>query len=349
MAKRPPPIEYFPARPRPDGRWQKRIRGRLYTWTGTREQALAEYRRVAKALYAGDAVTTVSAMTVHALANLYIAERHADAAAGHISQRHAADVEAACVAFARFVGPKLANDLGPEDFANWRRSGRFGHKTLPELAPATQNRLRAIILAMLRHAAAHEWIDRMPNVGTWKTVRTHQVALTLTPAHVAKLIRHAGGTIRIFVLLGINAGFGPTDCAGLAPEHIVGDCIIMARRKTGTARVCPLWPETAQALAQTRLPPRTRHGNPWTPASIGHEWRSLCRAAGVAAGGFYGLRHLFATLARDARDIDAYRRIMGRAMPGIDKAYIHDVPVERLRAVTDYVRARVLSKTGRPT
>jgi hypothetical protein len=58
MARNPhrvQPIERFPAKPRRDGRFQKRINGILYYFGGggNRAAALAEYERVKSQLYAG--------------------------------------------------------------------------------------------------------------------------------------------------------------------------------------------------------------------------------------------------------------------------------------------------------
>jgi integrase len=55
--------------------------------------------------------------------------------------------------------------------------------------------------------------------------------------------------------------------------------------------------------------------------------------------GFYTLRHTFRTIADSQRDFPAIRIIMGHADGSIDDAYRERVEDDRLRAVTDHVRA----------
>ncbi|HEV7301634.1 MAG TPA: hypothetical protein VGN72_19885 [Tepidisphaeraceae bacterium] len=52
---------------------------------------------------------------------------------------------------------------------------------------------------------------------------------------------------------------------------------------------------------------------------------------------FYALRRTFATIGNDTKDKDAVRRIQGQDLTGMDPHYVRAIPIERLRAVTDYV------------
>ena len=68
------------------------------------------------------------------------------------------------------------------------------------------------------------------------------------------------------------------------------------------------------------------------------------RATLAATSGFYVLRHSFRTLADDSRDQHAICRIMGHALPGMAGPYVEEISVERLRAVTEHVRAKILAR-----
>ena len=54
------------------------------------------------------------------------------------------------------------------------------------------------------------------------------------------------------VLVGINCGFGNSDCATLPKSalDLKGGWVNFPRGKTGVNRRCPLWPETVAAIRQ---------------------------------------------------------------------------------------------------
>ncbi len=79
----------------------------------------------------------------------------------------------------------------------------------------------------------------------------------------------------------------------------------------------------------------------------------MVKALGLHRPGlaFYGLRHAFETIGKKARDKDAVRAIMGHAEDANDMSAVYDEePIEdgRLKAVTNYVRAWLFPKPGKP-
>src|SRR5262245_3016315 len=67
-----------------------------------------------------------------------------------------------------------------------------------------------------------------------------------------EIIRAASQPMRAMILLGINCGFGATDCATL-PESAVdlkGGWLEHPRPTTAVGRRCPLWPETVAAIRE---------------------------------------------------------------------------------------------------
>src|SRR5205823_5466725 len=64
------------------------------------------------------------------------------------------------------------------------------------------------------------------------------------------------------ILLGVNCGFGNTDCAGLTFTglDLDGGWVNYPRPKTGIARRCPLWPETVAAI-RAAVAVRTKPGD----------------------------------------------------------------------------------------
>jgi integrase len=94
-----------------------------------------------------------------------------------------------------------------------------------------------------------------------------------TRAELRKLLDTAPPVVKCFVLLGLNCGFGATDCSRLPVSAVdfQKKMIHFPRGKTGVERRCPLWPETIKALQayqrpNTMLPELffvTRFGRPY--------------------------------------------------------------------------------------
>jgi integrase len=198
-----------------------------------------------------------------------------------------------------------------------------------------------------------------------------------TPEQVLALCKAADEQMKAMILLGVNGGFGNNDCATLPSSAVDLDqgLIDYERPKTAVQRLVPLWPVTVAALRaviegkrpQARRPEYdklvflTLFGNPWSKHSVGStsegdpkvrrqqgispEFYKLAKKTGLAqfGRGFYALRHTFRTWADETKDQHAVHRIMGHAIPGMSGVYVEEISLERLRAVTDHVRAKLFS------
>jgi integrase len=134
------------------------------------------------------------------------------------------------------------------------------------------------------------------------------------------------------ILLGVNCGFGNTDCGTLplSALNLATGWIDFPRPKTGISRRCCLWPETVAAIrdalasrqdtkdkANASLVFITKYGESWgkeTSASpISAETRKLLDALGInGSRNFYALRHTFETIGGESRDQVAASRPCSR-------------------------------------
>jgi len=196
------------------------------------------------------------------------------------------------------------------------------------------------------------------------------------------MIQAAEPPLQAMILIGINGGFGNTDCASLPVKAVDFDRAVIEfdRPKTGIERVVPLWPETLEALHQTidkrptaanteaaKLVFLTVFGKPWvreivhrsTDSSIekvvpldaiGHEFSKLISRLAIKRKGvgFYALRHTFRTWADEVRDQHAIHRIMGHTIPGMSGIYVEEISLDRLRAVVNHVRSKLFG-TAEPS
>jgi integrase len=174
--------------------------------------------------------------------------------------------------------------------------------------------------------------------------------------------------MQVMILLAINCGFGQTDVANLPLKAIdlANGWIDYPRPKTAIMRRCPLWPETVAALreaiseqpkaksdADAGLAFITKYGSRWvrttkrenkpavTVDAVQLEFGKLLAALNLKrlGLGFYALRHTFRTVADGAKDQPAIDHIMGHSRDDMASLYRERIEDERLKAVTDYVRA----------
>lgn len=183
--------------------------------------------------------------------------------------------------------------------------------------------------------------------------------------------------IRAMVMLAINGGYTQRELATLRLDDVDLDSAIIDhyRGKSEARRTVPLWPETVEAIKASlakRATPKPEaegllfvsiHGNPWHRETmkvdkpeheggkeklryqrvdkIGHQFAKLCKAArvNVKGAGFGHLRHTHRTASDEANDPHAAMRIMGHDVPGISRHYVNEISHERLRAVSEHVRA----------
>jgi integrase len=223
---------------------------------------------------------------------------------------------------------------------------------------------------VFKYACDAELTDRAVRFGpdfkrpTKKEFRVHrakQGVKLFTAEEIGKLLKAAGLQLKAMVLLGINCGFGNSDCGNLplSALDLEKRWVDYPRPKTGISRRCPLWPETVAALKEAlahRPSPKkeehaglvflTRCGDSWhtgtTNGPLSRETGKLLRKLGINGRkglGFYTLRHTFRTVADEAKDQPAADFIMGHESPHMSSVYRERISDERLKAVTDHVRA----------
>jgi integrase len=200
----------------------------------------------------------------------------------------------------------------------------------------------------------------------------------LEATELRQLLDRATVPMRAMILLGLNCGFGNADVATLHCEAIdlKHGWVDFPRGKTGIPRRCPLWADTVAAVRQalTKRPKPidrahgdlvfiTKYGRPWRQSeqkpveedsdtgrqpkpelkqddAVSKEFAKLLRDLKLHRPGlgFYTLRHVFATVASEAKDQVAVNAIMGHVDETMAAVYRERIADDRLRAVTEHVR-----------
>ncbi len=178
----------------------------------------------------------------------------------------------------------------------------------------------------------------------------HKQRLVFTSEDIRQLLDAADMKMRAMIWLGLNCGFGCTDCAELKWSNLdfENGRVKLARKKTGILRDLPLWPETIEAIKtipkKGKLVFYTSRGNSFmrtilkidgngnskytTQNTITPKFSRLIKKVGLnvpMGTGFYTLRRTAATIAARSGDPFAVQRLLGHADLQMATRYVQDV------------------------
>ena len=393
-----------PKRPYPEyplfahaaGQWARKIRGKTHyfgSWKNP-DAALQKYRREVDDLQAGRVPreSTPSGYTLESLANDFLSEKLIKLEEGRLSPRMMADYQKTCAMLVNHFGlNRMVEDVLPEDFRQLRATLGTGPKGRRGVV-AVANLVRMVRI-VFKFASDNELIERPVNFGTGfrlpskselRKARQSREKREFTAEEIRKLIDAAGVPLKAMILLGINAGFGPTDLAQLPIKalNLTNGWLAFPRPKTGVERRAKLWQETIQAIQEAirgRPQPKddslsqlvfiTRQGQAWVRSrqqlipdgdaqrlkltfsdAIGQAFKKLVVKLGLNRdnANFYGLRHTFLTVADGEKDKPATDLVMGHVTPGIDTEYRERIGDSRLEAIADHVQQWLFGNSDLP-
>jgi integrase len=383
------------------GYWCKKINGRVYYFGKVADDpdcitALEEYLRDKADLEAGReprAKADPNALTVEGLVDRFLACKETMRDTGRLKPRSYFCLYATCKTIIEVFGkPRAVTDLQPADFTKLYKVLAKNRKSLVALGNeiirvrsvfrfAAQEGLipQPVVFGVLftkprREDVDRQLVDHRQEHGD-RMFEAAEIRLLLdglagkeVTVKGEKVTLPPSAALRAMVLLGVNCGFGQSDCSSL-PRSILdldnGWCNF-PRVKTYVPRRCPLWPETVAAIrdwlavrpaakdsADAKLLFLTCFGSRWVKLNasgssddaVGKEFAKVLVALGLKRSrrSFYSLRHTFATIAGNSTDNHAVCVIMGHKIPGMIGNYVERFEAGRLRHVADMVRAWLFS------
>jgi integrase len=347
------------------GKWAKRINGKLERIEGDGwKEALALYKAQADDLHAGRTPRLqTDELTVADLCNRFLTAKTRKLEAGEIGPRMFGEYNATTDRLvARFGKTRRVDDLVADDFESLRAD------LAKQFGPVRLGNEITRVKSVFKYAADNGLLDRQMRYGSEfkkpgkSVLRRHKAgngANMMEADELRTLLDAAPVQLKAMLLLMVNCGFGPTDCATLPLDALDLDSgwIAYARPKTGIARRCPLWHETVEALRTAiaeRPEPRqetaaklvfvTARGRQWISGNAAHPVTAaviaLMKAVGVhrQGRGPYTGRHVFRTVADGSRDTVAIDLIMGHSDPSMGGHYRERIDDSRLRVVAEHVR-----------
>jgi integrase len=264
------PYPEFPLGAANNGRWQKRIKGRLYyfgRWgkvvdgvmtrlseDGNWREALDIYRVRIDDIQAGREIVEPSkkddpdALTVGRMCNRFLSAKLQRLKSGEISARSFAEYRASTERMIETFGAKTVIDnLRATDFAKLREllAEKFGpHRLCTEIV---------MIKSVFKFALKSDVVDhdfKKPSKAVLRKHRLSRPKRLFSAEEARALIEKAGTPLRAMILLALNAGFGNSDVATLPLSALDLDkgWVEFPRPKTGIERRAKLWAETIAAL-----------------------------------------------------------------------------------------------------
>jgi integrase len=288
QAKPKKPNKDFPLWPHPSGRWCKKIKGKFLYFGKVDDDpqgqaALDKWLDQKDDLLAGRKPREASdSLTIKDLCNRFLTSKQRQLDSGEITQRTFQDYKFTTDRLiTRFGKSRVVEDIAADDFELLRADIA---KTRAAVALGNEiQRIRTIFKYAFENALIEKPIRygtafKKPSKKVLRVARAGNGKRMFEAAEVRSLIDSANVQLKAMILLGVNCGFGNSDCAGLpvAAIDLGGGWIDFARPKTGIERKCPLWPETVEALRaaiETRPQPTdegdnglafiTKYGSRW--------------------------------------------------------------------------------------
>lgn len=359
-SKRKTNSDKFPLTLHPTRQYCKKIRGKLHYFGVNKQEALRRYLEQASYLHAGklpEAREANDSMFLKTLCNLYLEHQHSRVQAGEIKLRQVYDQTTFLRDFVKCLGrSRKISEIATIDLQKYRmrliKQGKSNNRI---------NNYISAMKAMYHWASENELITSIPNLKAIKKLPKPKTTKPIfSPDEVRKLLKSASPKMRAMVLLGLNCGFGCTDCAELLWENVdlKKGRINFPRTKTGIFRNLPLWKETLDAL---RILPKIneRLFNTEDNKKVvrceqkiavngtvkvvkvdraSRDFSGLMKRAGINKGkgvGFYTLRRTAATLAAKSGDPFAVQRLLGHADLKMATTYVQDISEQTDRVIND--------------
>jgi integrase len=348
----------FPLTRHPTGQYCKKINGKIYYFGKNKKLALQKYLAQATYLHGGQASAqkvSNSRMTLKHLCALYLDYQHSKVRAGDLGATHYNDQIYSLDKFMAFIGKgKRIRSISTLDLQGYKRKLQSGRGSAHRL-----NIHIGAMKAMFHWARRNDVLQDVPNIDAVSRTRiVHHEMFTFSSDQIKKLLRAANSKMKAMILLGLNCGFGCTDCARLKWPDIDLDNgrVQLPRSKTGVSRNLPLWPETIEALKKLPISGQlvfyTTEGHPWVRTSLKIKEDGSERYATVNAvtsmfarllkktrievpkgTGFYALRRTAATLAARSGDPFAVQRLLGHVNLDMATRYVQDISEQTDKAI----------------
>jgi len=357
-SKRKTRSDKFPLTVHPTGQYCKKIKGKIRYFGTDKKKALERYLAQATYLHGVQSLIQKASngkMTLKQLCDLYLQYQHSRVLAGNLTPKHYNDQIDSLNRLMSFLGQGCKiESISTLDLQNYKRRLQGAYGSVHRL-----NLHISIMKAMFHWARRKDILETIPNIDAISRGRiVHQEKFTFNSEQISKLLSVADVKMQAMIRLGLNCGFGCTDCGQLKWKDLdfENSRVKLARNKTGVPRNFPLRPETIQALKEVprlgQLVFYTSKGHLWIRTltktkgdgerkytsvnRITSRFSKLLKKAEIHAPkgtGFYALRRTAATIAASSGDPFAVQRLLGHVDLTMATRYVQDVSEQTDRVI----------------
>lgn len=373
------PYPEFPLFPHATKRWAKKVRGKLYyfgPWDNP-DGAVAKYLANRDRLQAGMPMLGATpaetpadtSLTMRELVNQFLNSKRRLMENSELSRRMHHDYYANCELVLDLLGrDTLVESLKAETFETMRANMAKGVGLV-----TLGNRIR-MTRVLFKFGYDADLIEKpikfgpgfkTPSKKLLRADRQSKPKRMFQADEIRSMIEVADPILKAMILLGINCGFGQTDCSTVpkAAFDLAKGWVDFPRPKTAIERRCSIWKETITAV-RTAIEARpkakrpefdervflTKYGVPFVRSGsvgsvidgVAQQFRKLLIELKLNGNrrAFYALRHTFETIGGGSRDQIAVDHIMGHSPSSDDMSatYREHIDDDRLKAVTNHVR-----------
>jgi integrase len=349
----------FPLTLHPTGQFCKKIKGKLYYFGNERQAAYQKYLEQASYIHLneGKSSSIENNLSIKTLCNLCLDYYESRVTSGEIKPRQFYDQTRLLKVFVKYCGSNTPiAEITTFQLQMYRKKMVKDKKS-----SNTINNHISAVKAMFNWAQNNEIIASIPNLKAIKKIASSKTDKQIfSETETKKLLGSANDNMKAMILLGLNCGFGCTDCSELMWKNVDFEHgrIHFARTKTGVNRNLPLWQETVDSLKKLPVVNDfvfiTGQGNKYVRVdkkmqsdgsvkmlhynSISSEFSRLLKETGLKTEkgvGFYTLRRTAATLAARSGDPFAVQRLLGHADLKMASVYVQDVSEQTDRVINN--------------
>ena len=242
----------------------------MYYFGSDKQEALQRYIDQAAYLHGSNHNSQKpvnDSMTLKQLCDMFLKYQFTKVKANAITAQHYNDQVSSLNKLMAFLGQgRRIKDISTLDLQNYKRK-------LQKQYNSSSHRLNLHIsnLKTLFHwAKKNDILKQIPNIDAVSRSKiVNKQRRIFTHEEINKLLAVADTQMKAMIWLGLNCGFGCTDCSELQWKHLdlTNGRVVFPRGKTGVPRDLPLWPETIDALRAVpkkgKLVFYTARGNPF--------------------------------------------------------------------------------------